>query len=119
MSLADKPKLYYEMYKFIKYLYTLIHNFPKEYKYSLGEEVIGSAWQCLDNIVFANKLPNSRKSQYILKASADFEKVVLRLRMANELKLFNDKKMAYIITCEVAIEKMLSGWYKWAKAKIS
>lgn len=119
MTLANKPKLYYEVYKFIKYLYTLVHNFPKEYKYSLGEQLVISAWSCLDNIVFANNLPNSQKPKYILKSSADFERVILRLRMANELKLFSDKKMEYIITTEVEIEKMLSGWYKWAKSKVS
>jgi len=119
MALADQLPLYLAMYKLIKYLYTLIHNFPKEYKYSLGEEILTLSWKVLDSIVLTNKVSNTLKKKYIFQSSVDFEKLVVRLRMAHELKLFNDKRMAYIITLEDEIEKMLGGWYKWAKARTS
>ena len=117
MTLADKPKLYLAMYKLIKYLYTLVHNFPKEYKYSLGEKILQSGWETLDDIVFANNLSNTKKKAYIMRASGNFERLILKIRMAFEIKLFSPKQMEYIILQEVEIEKMLNGWYKWAKQK--
>jgi len=117
VTLANKPKLYLAMYKFIKYLYTLVHNFPKEYKYSLGENILQSGWETLDDIVFANNLPNTKKKPYIKRACGNFERLILKLHMAFKLKLFSPKQMEFIILHEVEIEKMLKGWYKWANQK--
>jgi four helix bundle protein len=116
----NKPKdlpLYLALYKHQKYLYKLIHHFKKEYKYTLGEKILELNWQTLDLVIEANCLPNKQKLPKISQASASFDKLKTRLRMAHELKQISHKKYSYIIKQNKEIGKMLTGWLKWAEKK--
>lgn len=64
--------IYLALYKLIKYLYSCIRNFPKEYKYSLGQEILTLAWKTLDLVMIANTLENRDKHKYITKALTTF-----------------------------------------------
>lgn len=111
----NSNSLYLAVYKLIRYLYTLIKNFPKEYKYTLGDDILKLAWATLDCIVTANAFPNSQKKDYILKASITFDKLKFRLRLAHEIKIVSTKQEAFLIEQGVQIDKMLKGWFRWAK----
>jgi hypothetical protein len=107
--------LYLEVFNLIKYLYQLISNYPKEYKYSLGEETLGLAWKTLDLIVESNGKPNSKKQIYIQKSISSFTNLKYRLRLASELKIISLKSYAYITKQSEEIEQMLRGWLTWSK----
>ncbi|MFH1543473.1 MAG: four helix bundle protein [Patescibacteria group bacterium] len=113
-NLGDLP-LYVKTYKLQKYLYLLIRNFKKEYKYTLGQSILECAWEVLDTVVMANILPNDQKAESIRQASASFDRLKIRLRMAHELKLIAYKQYTFIISQNEEIGKMLSGWLKWAE----
>ncbi|MBU1088625.1 four helix bundle protein [Patescibacteria group bacterium] len=115
MTKPDNLPLYLSLYKFLKYLYLLIHNFPKEYKYTLGQSILNLSWKTLDLVILANILPNHKKGEKIRQISAVFDQLKTRLRMTHELKLFSDKKYAYIIEQNEEIGKMINGWLKWAQ----
>jgi hypothetical protein len=89
-KLTNTNSLYLAIFKLIRYLYTLIRNFPKEYKYTLGEDTIKLAWATLDCVASANILPINEKKAYILKASLTFDKLKFRLRLSHELKLVSN-----------------------------
>lgn len=93
----------------------MVSNFPKSYKYTLGQNIIDHSWEVIDGVIEANSLSNKLKEPVIRSASASFDKLKLRLRMAHELKLINHKKFSFLIGREEEIGKMLSGWLKWAK----
>ncbi len=118
MSNPNDLPLYLALYKHQKYLYLLINQFPKNYKYTLGEEIISINWQVLDLIILANCTLNSQKYEKINLAAATFDQLKARLRMAHELKLISYKKQAFIIRTHEEIGKMLSGWLKWAKKQV-
>ncbi len=81
----------------------------------MGQSILNLSWQCLDKVVLANALPNKEKPPVIREASATFDQLKLRLRMAHELKLISHKRYAHIIKQNEEIGRMLSGWLKWAK----
>ena len=110
----DKP-LYLALYNLIKYLYLIIKNYPKEYKYTLGEDTLRLAWSSLDYIIEANHMPNSDKQKYINKAIIIFNRLKYRLRLASELKIINHNSYAYFIKQSAEINKMLNGWLTWSK----
>lgn len=114
-KITNTNSLYLAIFKLIRYLYTLIKNFPKEYKYTLGEDIIKLAWATLDCVASANILPNNEKKAYILKASLTFDKLKFRLRLSHELKLVSNKQEAYLIEQNTQINKMLTGWMKWSE----
>jgi len=63
MSDYQHLPLYLKTYQFVKFLYIMVKSFPKEYKYTLGEDILKLAWVCLDTVLEANLLPNEKKYQ--------------------------------------------------------
>ena len=115
MSKPSDLPLYLAVYKLLKYLYLLVKNFPKSYKYTLGQNILDLGWETLDSVILANSLPNKEKPAVILQASVAFDKLKIRLRLAYEIKLINNKRQAFLIKKNDQIGRMLSGWLKWAK----
>jgi len=114
MTKPNDLPLYLCSYKLLQYLYLLIHSFPKEYKYTLGQSILDLGWKVLDLVILANMLPNQEKAGKICQVSAAFDQLKTRLRMAYDLKLILTKKYAYIVEQNEEIGKMISGWLKWA-----
>ena len=110
----DKP-IYLALYKLILYLYTTIKHFPKEYKYTLGQDILSLAWKTLDWVILANTVENVEKERYIGKAVSSFNSLKYRLRVTNDCKILSHKKYSHIIEQSVEIEKMLGGWFSWSK----
>jgi len=115
MTKPNDLPLYLSSYKLLQYLYLLIHNFSKEYKYTLGQSILDSGWKALDLVILTNILPNQEKAVKIRQISAAFDQLKSRLRMAHELKLISHKKYAFIILQNEEIGKMINGWLKWAE----
>jgi len=111
----DNLPLYLILYKHQKYLYLLVHHFPKSYKYTLGQSILDLSWETLDLVIWANSLPNQEKPKIISQSSIAFDQLKVRLRMAYELKLISPHKHDYIIEQHEEIGKMILGWLKWAK----
>ena len=100
MATTKPLPLYYGFYQLIKYLYQIINNFPKQYKYTLGENIIDLAWQCLDLVFEANALPNKNK----------YSKILVLINLISQ-KQFVHLQISYIKT----IGEMIGGWLSWAK----
>lgn len=116
MANNDEGKpLYLAMFKLIKYLYSIIKQYPKEYKYTLGEDILKLAWTSFDFIIEANGIPNNQKGLYISKAIITFNKLKYRIRIGNENKMISHKQYANLITQFDEINKMLTGWFIWSK----
>ena len=115
MTKTDNLPLYLCLYKLVQYFYLLIHNFPKEYKYTLGQSILDLGWETLDLVILANTLPNCDKGVKIRRVSICFDQLKTRLRMAHELKLFSLKKYSYIIEQNEEIGRMIAGWLRWAQ----
>jgi len=118
MSVQKQPQVYIKTYQLLKELHEVVRNMPKHYKYTLGESSLELAWRCLDLIVEANFYYNTRiKRDRITELSLTFDKLKLRLRMLNELKLINLKKYRYLQFNYVnSIGEMIGGWKKWVNS---
>lgn len=116
MPQADSSKsIYLVLYKQILYLYTVVRNFPKEYKYTLGQDILNLIWKTLDYVIHANTLPNNGKYKAIQKAMTIFDSLRYRLRLASDLKILDHKKYSFLIKQNTKIAKMLRGWFAWSK----
>ena len=92
-----------------------IRNFPKEYKYTLGQDILSLVWKTLDWVILANTVENREKKKYIAKAVSTFNSLKYRFRVASDTEILSHQKYAYIIKQSVEIEKMLKGWFSWSK----
>jgi hypothetical protein len=111
---TEKP-LYLAIHKLIIYMYSLVHNFPKEYKYTLGKDILDMSWKTLDFVILTNTIENKEKYKYIEKTIALFNSLKYRIRIGYELKIISSKQYSFILKQAVQINKMLKGWYTWSK----
>lgn len=107
--------IYIKTYEFIKYVYKIIQQFRKEYKYTLGEEIQQIAWQMLDEVIKTNSLPDGQKKDGIEKISYLFDKFKIRFRFAFEIGLMTNIKFGVAWRQIEEIGRMIGGWKKWAE----
>ena len=107
--------LYHKIYQLLKILYKTVKSFSKEYKYSLGNDIINLTWQCLDLTIEANNLKNEHKKIKINELSLIFDKLKMRIRMGQEINLISVGQFAHLEENYMAeIGDQIGGWMKWA-----
>lgn len=115
MSDYTELPLYLRLYQLIKYLHEVVRNFPKQYRYTFGGQILALSWECLDMVLEANVLRGQEKNLKILSLSVSFDKFKIRLRMAQELKLISEKQFCHLQTYYLKeIGGMIGGWLKWS-----
>ena len=115
MSESQQLPIYLKFYQFIKFLYETVRNFPKHYKYAIGKNILDLSWHCIDLVIEANALPNEKKHQKILELSNTFDKLKIRLRMAQELNLISAGQFSHIQTYYAKeAGEMVGGWLNWS-----
>jgi hypothetical protein len=98
-----------------KLLYKSVHNMPKEYKFTIGQEMIMLCWRCLDGYFEANSLENEHKFPVIKKLSSDFDKLKCRLRMTQEIGAISEKHFVHLQENYIfSIGDQIGGWLNWA-----
>lgn len=108
--------LYRKFYGLTKHSYRLVQHFPKQYKYTLGENILSLHWQCLDLVMEANAADKRGKAGKIEELSLEFDKLKLRLRMAQEVEIISAGQFAHLQTTYLnECGKMIGGWQKWAE----
>jgi hypothetical protein len=107
--------LYLKLFQMTKYFYGQIKNFPREYKYTLGQEIINLCWRCLDQTVRANARPRDERHVEIKKLNVFFICLKLRLRMAQEINILSARQYVHIQSNYIQeAGRMIGGWQKWA-----
>lgn len=108
--------LYHKFYHLTKYLHERTRNFPKQYKYTLGQCVLDLSWNCLDLLAEANSFQKKEKYNKILELSIMFDRFKIRLRMTQEIGLISEKQFIYIqVNYTKEIGSMIGGWLKWGE----
>jgi hypothetical protein len=118
MKNTEQLPIYLKIYQLAKFLYKVVENFPKQYKYTLGEDILKNVWKCLDAVVEANFLPNNKKYPKILALSLNFDKLKTRIRMAQEIKAMSAGQFSHIqVQYAKEIGEMVGGWTNWGKSQ--
>jgi hypothetical protein len=109
--------LYKKLYALIKALYDLIRSFPKEHKYVIGQDILLSAWRCLNLVIEINPLPDEAKKPLKHALIVDYDKLKLRLRMAAEIGLIKEGQFVHLQENYVLeIGRMIGGWGRGTQA---
>ena len=100
----------------VKFFYQMIKHFPKEYKYSIGDEILRLSWNCLDLVVEVNACHDNDKKFVLRELNHNFEKLKVRIRMSQEIDLISIGQFSHIEeNFMLEIGKMIGGWQKWAR----
>jgi hypothetical protein len=83
-------------------------DFPKEYKYTLGQDMKRDGIQLVRSIYRANKAKN--KTEYLEQFLDDFEVLKLEIRLCVDMKILSIKKQAELSQMMESIGKQITGW---------
>ena len=106
--------LYLQLIELLKTEYIYIHDLPKEYKYSLGDDIVSITWEMTDSFIVAQTCgrDSDTKRKEVLKINQRFDSLKLRIRFLTELKLISLKQASYLNDQLVSIGKMVGSWQK-------
>lgn len=116
MSVPNELPLFRKLYSFMIVMHRCVHNIPREYKYTLGAETVQICWKCLDLAVVSSYAPKDLKTEKILQLSTEFDKLNLRIRAMQELKIISAGQFAHWQKNYLfEIGRQIGGWLKWAE----
>ena len=107
--------LYLRLTELLKNEYRLVSNFSKEYKYSLGQDIVAITWDLVDLFIEAQTSASTakqRKTEIIQVMNKQHECLKLRIRFCGELKLISVKQQANLNQLTTETGNMIGSWIK-------
>ncbi len=99
-------------YEAYRDLHQYVKAFPKSDKYCLGEKIKNINLEIMELLIDAETAKRDWKSPLLQKASRKTDLLKLLLRLANEIKILDDKKYLSLTEKLQEIGRMLGGWLK-------
>ena len=103
----DLP-VYQDVYRLILKLFEITRDFPREYKYTLGQDIKRDGIVLVRSIYRANKAKD--KTEYLERFLDDFEVLKLEVRLCVDLKVLSMKKQAELSALMDGIGRQITGW---------
>ncbi|MCP4273668.1 MAG: four helix bundle protein [Gammaproteobacteria bacterium] len=108
MALYYDLPVYRDTYNLILKIFKVTKDFPKEYKYSLGQDMKRDALQLVRSIYRANK--SVHKKEHLEAFLDEFELLKLEIRLCRDMKVLSFKKQAALSQLMDGIGKQVTGW---------
>ena len=108
MALYYDLPVYRDVYSLILKIFEYTRDFPREYKYTLGQDLKRDSLVLVRSIYRANKAKS--KTEYLELFLDDFEILKLEVRLCVDLKILPMKKQAEIAGLMEGIGKQITGW---------
>ena len=110
MSRSDTLPIFLETYKLLQEVYRVTTLFPREHKFSLGQDIRKDALALFRCIYNANH--HTDKVQYLEDFLADFEMLRLEFRLCADLNILSLKKLVHLSLMMDGIGKQATAWKK-------
>jgi hypothetical protein len=111
MALYYTLPVYRDTYKFIQLVFAVTAGFPREYKFSLGQDMKRDAMQLVRHIYRAN-LASGNKTEHLAAFVDDFELVKLQVRLSFDMRIIDHKKYASIVELMDSVGRQITGWQR-------
>ena len=108
MALYYDLPVFQDVYRLVLLLFQYTTNFPREYKFTLGQDMKRDGIVLVRSIYRANKA--REKEQYLEQFLDDFELLKLEIRLAVDLRLITIKQQAELTLLRSGIGKQITGW---------
>ena len=113
MALYQTLPVYRDTYQMLMTLFRITGHFPREYKFTLGQDLKRDSMQLVRHIFRANADKDNR-SRHLQSFADDFELVRLQMRLGFDLKLISHKQFADITERMDNIGRQITGWRRSA-----
>lgn len=110
MARSSHLLIFQKTYDLLLRVYQEVHNFPREYKYDLGEKIKLITLEIMDQIIIANSAQD--KIPYLKKISQDVDRLRIYIRLCYSLSIIGSAKYETLARFVDEIGKMTGGWLK-------
>ena len=110
MALYYDLPVYRDTYKLILKIFEYTKDFPKDYKFTLGQDMKRDALHLVRSIYRANK--SVQKKEHLDDFMDDFELIKLEIRLCTDMKVLPIRKQAELSLLMDSIGKQITGWSK-------
>ncbi len=119
MSNYSNLPVYNHIFALLKDLYVRIPKFSKEYKYLLGEKMVGC---CIDCLFLINQISLSEKKEerliLLLEIESKMNQLLVYVRIANELNQLTKKDNYFFLSQKIVeILNQTENWKKFLQKK--
>ena len=108
MALYTQLPFYRDTYQLILKVFEYTKEFPREYRYTLGQDIKRDAMQLVRSIYRTNK--HSNRKEHLETFLDEFELLKLQLRLCADLKILPLKKQAVLNELMALIGKQVTAW---------
>ncbi len=108
MALYYDLKVFKDVYQLILKIFEHTQGFPREYKFTLGQDMKRDGIVLVRNIYRANKAKD--KTEYLEAFLDDFEVLKLEVRLCVDMKILSIKHQAELALLMDGIGKQVTGW---------
>jgi len=113
VSRYDELPIYLSTYSFTLEIFKLVKDFPKEYKYTVGETLKKETLELIMLLYKINSTPQKERKGLLMNlARESVESIRLLLRLTHDLNLMRLKRFSYISLKLENISRQLAGWQK-------
>lgn len=118
MGLYQDLPVFADIYTLTHPVFLLTQDYPREYKFTLGQDMKRDGLVLLRSIYRINK--STDKLAHLEAFLDDFELLKLEIRLSGDLKLLPTKKHSQLIVLMDSIGKQITGWRNFSlSARIS
>ena len=110
MALYYDLPVYRDTYKLILKIFEYTKDFPKDYKFTLGQDMKRDALHLVRSIYRANK--SVQKKEHLDDFMDDFELIKLEIHLCTDMKVLPIRKQAELSLLMDSIGKQITGWSK-------
>lgn len=114
MARVEHLEIYKTSYSLLVVVTQAIRNFPRDFKFSLGDKLRVECIELTMDIYRANSVKKCR-SEIIERIIERINVIQLVLRLAKDLHLINIKKFAELAEITDSIVRQASGWNSYSK----
>ncbi len=115
MAKSETLPIFLDTYKFMLELCRVTGKFPREYKFSLGQDMKNDAMHLLRDIFQANHQKN--KSAFLDDFLATHEMLQLQIRLSCDMRIMPIKTMAHLSLMMDSIGRQANAWNRSEKLK--
>lgn len=108
MALYQDLPVFADVYTLTHKIFLFTQDYPREYKFTLGQDMKRDCLVLLRSIYRINK--STDKVAHLEAFLDDFELLKLEIRLSGDLKLLPTKKHSELIMLMDSIGKQITGW---------
>lgn len=105
----EKLKVFRDLEKWILSLQSSLRKFPKAARFTTGQRIENTAFECIDEIIQAN-LHKAERPFHLLRARVCTERLQLLMRLSKNLSYIDQKHYELYSEGLTEVSKMLAGW---------